>query len=232
MQAGHEPKLSLDTEFGIGEAAFSKVVADVASISPKVLVEFGAGASSFRFADALPDVNILSIDHDTTYFREEQARLQSMHAPPPKLRFELRPLRRQRFRYYVYTTYSAGAFPPDVDAVLVDGPPYWACRGREACLHQIAPFLRVGARVYLDDTKRPAESRISTNWLRAYPNLRLVSALDVGHGVNVFEVMAPLGRPRFDPMIFMDHIGARVSKFRGYVSSRIFRGGRGVPRSA
>jgi hypothetical protein len=225
MQTTAIPKMSLDTDYGIGEAAFLKIVSDIASLGPKAMVEFGAGNSSFRFAEALPNVDILSIDHDKRFFGEAQEQLKTMMKRPEKLRVELRPLHRQRFGCYVYTSYGLGRFPDQVDAVLVDGPPYWVRRGREACLHQIAPFLRVGARIYLDDTNRSAESQISNNWLRAYPTLTLVDSLNVGHGVHVFEVSAPLGRPKFDVPILMDHMGALVSEFRGMVSDRLRRKG-------
>jgi hypothetical protein len=70
----------------------------------------------------------------------------------------------------------------------------------------VAARLRPGARIYLDDAHRVAETRTSANWLRLYPNLRRVDQFDGGHGVHVFEVGAPLPRPRFDWRVFLNHL--------------------------
>ena len=218
-----ELSLSLDTAFGIGEESFEKIVTDVSSLKPRSIVEFGAGLSSIRLAYAFPAAEIVSIDHDEHYHEQTVAALMNLLGPPANLRLHLRPLGWQRFGFYSYTSYRLGEFPAQVDAVIVDGPPYWVRRGREVCLHQVAPFLRVGARVYLDDTHRIAESRISANWIRAYPALERVAVLDVGHGVHVFEVTAPLSPPRCHPAVLLDHLSARLAEARNGISTRTAR---------
>ena len=211
--------LSLDTEYSVGEATFAEIVANVSALRPRSIVEFGAGASSIRIALAFPTSQVLSIDHDARFYAQTIAKLQALGEPPSNLELHLRPIQRQRFGGYLYKSYACGEFPLAVDAVIVDGPPFWVSRGREACLHQVATSLRVGARVYLDDTKRPAESQISANWLRSYRGLKRIAVLDVGHGMHVFEVTSPLVSPMFHPSVVLDHFACLLAEFRSRVSS-------------
>jgi hypothetical protein len=83
----------------------------------------------------------------------------------------LRELCWQRHGLGLYQSYCTGPFFPRVDVVIIDGPPFWTSRGREACLYQAFRSLRVGGRVYLDDYDRPGEKQIVRNWEAAYPGV-------------------------------------------------------------
>jgi len=108
-----------------------------------------------------------------------------------------RPLAWQRHGGAPYLSYTHGTFPRAVDALLVDGPPHWTRRGREACLYQAMPSLKVGARIFLDDYRRAAEQRTARNWLDAYPSaLRLVAVIEEGDHVAVLEKTAEAMSPR------------------------------------
>ena len=94
-------------------------------------------------------------------------------------------------------SYAPGAFPDAVDALIVDGPPHWTRRGREASLYQAMPSLKVGARIFLDDYRRAAEKRMVQNWLGAYPGaLRLVDVIEEGDHVAVLEKTEEAEAPR------------------------------------
>jgi precorrin-6B methylase 2 len=186
--AAPSPDLDLDVSWSLGEAAFETILQELQSLNVRRLVEFGAGASSVRFAHGLVNAQVLSIESDATFFARHQ-RLAVAHTVP-NLSITHRPLRWQIHGRSPYFSYAPGPFPPEVDAVVVDGPPMWTHRGREACLYQILPHLRSGARVYLDDARRPVEQRIILNWMRSVSGLRRLPDLDVGHGVARFEIIS------------------------------------------
>jgi hypothetical protein len=107
-----------------------------------------------------------------------------------------------------------------IDAVIVDGPPSSFVRGREACLHQVAAHLKVGARVYLDDALRPDETRIVRNWLKSYRGLRSLGLIEIGHGIHVLEVSASLNGPRFHPLVLADNVAVRLASLRSPAGNR------------
>jgi predicted O-methyltransferase YrrM len=188
--------LDLNRPWRIGEATMAALVAEVRQVRPHVLVEFGSGASSVRLAQAFPDTSILAIDHKAE-FLEATRRLAQAHAPGAKISFSLRPLRPQVHAGALYLSYRRGPFPQEVDAVIIDGPPGGTKRGREACLYQVAPYLRLGGRIYLDDFRRSLEQTIVRNWLLAFPRAFRQSVVEVGHRLCVLEKVAPCGAPHW-----------------------------------
>lgn len=183
----------LDVPWALGESAYSRILEHLRVIEAPTIVEFGSGASTAALARDLPDATILSIDDDATYFERTRARLPST----AKVDLVHRPLRWQRHGGAPYLSYAHFDLPDAVDAVLIDGPPHWTRRGREACLYQIMPALRTGARIFLDDYKRMAEQRMVRNWLDAYPGaLRLVGVIEEGDHVAMLEKTAATPSPR------------------------------------
>lgn len=195
--------LSLDHPSSFGEAAFARVIAELRALAPRMLVEFGSGVSTVRLAQALPETEILSIEDSPDYYARSQALLHQ-HAPGARVRIDLRPLTWQLHAGALYLSYRPGPMPEQIDAAIIDGPPGWTRRGREACLHLIAPRLRPGARVYLDDYGRPGERRIARNWQRAWPGELTLRELAVDHGVAVLEVGHSLSRARPDVRTMAD----------------------------
>jgi hypothetical protein len=137
----------LDAPWALGKRACAQVLRRLRALDARTIVEFGSGASTAALAQDLPDATILSVDDDATYFARTRAQL------PPHARVELlhRQLVWQRHGAAPYLCYAPCSFPRGVDALLVDGPPHWTRRGREACLYQAMPSLKIGAQILLDD---------------------------------------------------------------------------------
>jgi hypothetical protein len=196
---------SVDGPWSIGEPAFAEIVRDMTGLAPSVIVEFGSGASSVRLAKAFPAARILSVEHDEHFLERSRALADQYHIPPGRLDIELRRLRFRRIGAGIYQTYERGSFPADIDGVLIDGPPHWTQRGREACLLDVAAMLREGGRAYLDDYHRDQERRIVRNWMSRYTGVFRMWEVDVGHGICVLEkVAAAPPSPGFAPTVAMD----------------------------
>jgi predicted O-methyltransferase YrrM len=179
----------LDAPWAIGAASFEVIVRCLKGLAPQHLVEFGSGVSTAELAQRLPDTRILSIDHDARFLDATRARLEAA-GPEAARRVELalRPLAWQRHGSAPYLGYAPGPFPERVDAVLIDGPPFWTRGGREAALYQVMPHLRVGALVFLDDYDRRGERRAVGHWLEAFRgSLALEDVYEEGHRVAVLR---------------------------------------------
>lgn len=187
--------LSLEGPYSIGEAAFRLIQEQVAKRSPQTILEFGSGASTARLALAFPDARITAIDHDIKFAQEAEGLCRAAEVGD---RVDIQAC---HLRWYMgasgaYQCYSEPKLPHAVDAVIIDGPPSFTRRGREYCLHLAAPYLREGSLIFLDDYQRLAEQRIALNWERTFPECFRSTPLNVGHGVLMMEVVAPLKRPR------------------------------------
>jgi len=204
------PSLDLDQGWGIGEATFQRVIEQMRSDGARDIVEFGSGISSIRLALALPDSRILSIEGNRDYF-EAVMRLRSEHQVERNLDIDLRPLQWQIHGGAAFLSYGPGPFPESIDAVLIDGPPTWTRRGREACLYQIASRLRIGGKIYLDDFERRREKKIVRNWMLSYPESFGFRRMDTGHGVCVLEKLRAAHRPRTSMRALPDHVFQVVS---------------------
>jgi hypothetical protein len=220
---------SLSGPWSIGEGAFVEVVRDMTEVRPGWIVEFGSGASSVRLAKAFPGAQVLSIESSEEFFERSLDCSRHHGIGPPRLSIELRPLRFRRIAGAVYETYDWGPFPSRIDAVLIDGPPHWTGRGRQACLYDVASRLRVGGRVYLDDCQRDQERLIVRNWVKSYPHAFRVSGLSVGHGLAVLEKLVPISTsPRVVPCVALDawivHAKRRVKLLRNALTRRLLKG--------
>lgn len=63
--------------------------------------------------------------------------------------------------------FYAVVLPYDIDFALIDGPP--SSIGREGTLFALAPHLRPGATIWLDDRRREAEHAAVQLWLKHLP---------------------------------------------------------------
>jgi predicted O-methyltransferase YrrM len=207
----HQAPLShaLDAPWALGRAAFEAIASHLDGLAPRQLVEFGSGVSTAALALRYPALRILSIDHDARFLDATRARL-AEGAPGASAHVELalRPLVWQRHGGAPYLGYAPAPFPEQVDAVLIDGPPFWTRGGREAALYQVMPHLRVGGLVFLDDYGRAGERRMVRHWLSVYRgSLTLETVLEAGHRVAVLRRTDTLA-PRWDAP--RRHVAARL----------------------
>ena len=196
-------ELNLDQDWSIGEEAFAVLLQELRANAVRTIVEFGAGRSSVRLALEFPEAEIHTIDHNKTFF-ENTVRLLKHHIPDGKVQAHLRPLVWQRHAGALYLSYREGPFPTGIDVVIIDGPPIWTRRGREACLYQVLDKLRVGGRVYLDDFSRPGEQRIVGNWTATIGQAFTFRRLEVGHHWCVLQKQKPAERPGVSLSVTID----------------------------
>src|SRR5699024_10631571 len=124
-----------------------------------------------------------------------------------------------------YLSFRPGDLPTSVDAVMIDGPPHWTRRGREACLYAAFDRVKVGGRVYLDDFNRPAEQRMVRNWCRAYPGaIEVVRSVDLDDGVVVLEKKAEMPKvERSWPRLIDAYAAAAAQPISARVRRIMFR---------
>lgn len=194
-------KLNLDFSWRIGEEAFSKIVEKITELINKknthqgshtqsCIVEFGSGASSIRLALNFPNTNVIAIDGDRECYQETENLALEFLQSSELFELKYQPL---SFREYgsgkilSYTQDLASEPKFPIDCVIIDGPPFYTLRGREACLYQVYEQLSIGGLVILDDFNREAEQTILRNWLSVYPDSFEVEILEVGHQLAVLE---------------------------------------------
>jgi predicted O-methyltransferase YrrM len=180
---------SIDSDWSLGQESLDVIVDLFRVAVPRMIVEFGSGASSVGLAKAFPGAQVLSVEHDPAWAWRTKALARS--AGVENLCISLRPLKWQLHHFSLYQSYAPGALPATIDAALIDGPPYWAHVGREACFYQIARRLRRGSVLVLDDYSRGAEQNAVANWMLKYPRCLAAKSERVGHHLCVVDVTAP-----------------------------------------
>lgn len=135
---------------------------------PKLVVEFGAGASTLILARALQKAGggtLISFDQHADFVAATRDWLAD-HGLVADLRaVPLRPSPQG----WPGLWYDHGPLPRDIDLMLIDGPPWTIhpfTRGAAASLFDhVAP----GGTVMLDDGARPGERFVARRWRRAHP---------------------------------------------------------------
>ena len=85
-------------------------------------------------------------------------------------------------------TYEDGVFwEEEIDCVIIDGPPVYTLRGREACLYQVYDQIKIGGLVILDDFRRSFEKQIVENWLSIYPSSFTVEMIREDHHLTMLR---------------------------------------------
>jgi predicted O-methyltransferase YrrM len=203
--SGTSRALDLDQGWAIGEESFRQIVERLRAAGARQIVEFGSGISSIRLALELPGARVFSIESNREWY-ETVLRMRAEHAVERNLTVVRRLLRWQKHAGAMFLSYAPGPLPQPIDAVLIDGPPTWTRRGREACLYQAMPFLRVGGLVFLDDFARSREKTIVRNWRWSYPGTFNLSTIESGHRVCVLEKVRDGKRPRRAMRSLPDHL--------------------------
>lgn len=184
-------KLNLNLAWRIGEEAFLKVLELIHQKLnvPNCIIEFGSGASSIRLALNFPQTKIVSIDADINFYHQTQELAKEFIEFPNLLELKYHALSFQQYGNGNILTYTQDNSLSDIniDCVIIDGPPFYTLRGREACLYQIYDQLRIGGLVILDDVNRESEKNILKNWLLVYPNSFNVEIIEIGHHIAILE---------------------------------------------
>lgn len=135
---------------------------------PKLVVEFGAGATTLILAQALKIAgggHLISFDQHRD-FVDATGHWLADHG----LTADLRAVSLRPSRDWPGLWYDHGPLPHDIDLMLVDGPP-WSIHpltrgGASALFDHISP----GGTVMLDDGARPGERLVARRWRRLRPD--------------------------------------------------------------
>lgn len=150
---------------------------------PKLVVEFGTGASTLILARALQKAgggNLISFDqHDD--FVDSTRRWLADHG----LKADLRAVPLRPTEDWPGLWYDHGPLPKNIDLMLIDGPP-WSIhpftRGAASCLFDnISP----GGTIMLDDAARPGERFVARRWRKLRPDFRFELAKSGSKGTLV-----------------------------------------------
>ena len=138
---------------------------------PKVMVEFGAGASTLIAARALQRFGggaLISFDQHSQ-FVEATRRWLAEHGLEADLRaapLEPSPLG------WPGLWYRHGDLPERIDLLLIDGPPWTVHPLTRGAAESLFDRIPVGGAVILDDAARPGERVVARRWRKRWPNFR------------------------------------------------------------
>ena len=135
---------------------------------PKLIVEFGTGASTLIAARALQIAGggtLISFDQHADFVEGTKRWLADYGLAADLRAVPLRPS-----ADWPGLWYDHGVLPGDIDLMLIDGPP-WTIHpltrgGASNLFAQIAP----GGTVILDDAARPGERLVARRWRKEWPD--------------------------------------------------------------
>lgn len=166
------------------------LVGEISTRRPRVIAEFGCGASTLLAACALRRNGagkIFSFDHEEKFAAETRAEVAARglgewaevaHAP-------LKPGRRRS----ALLTYDPALVErlANVELAVVDGPPCWVPGAdRGVVMDALAPLLAPGARVLFDDGGRDSITGFVLAWTKDHPGWT-ATRLDFEKGAWVLE---------------------------------------------
>lgn len=152
----------------------------ITATTPKVIVEFGSGASTLVIADALSqngEGKLFSFDHSDYYADQTQSQLQQNRLQA-WVEFRIGALElweaehlnpkdaKKPSRWYPKSLLQG---IDNIDLLWVDGPPGNTCLySRYPALPALSIQLSEGAEVWMDDTVRQEEKDICEDWAQKY----------------------------------------------------------------
>ena len=213
-------RLNLDAGWSIGETAFEKITTLLLQMSPvERILEFGSGPSSIRLAMAFPEAQVLSVEGDWRNFAETMNLMQTFW-DKRNLSIKYRPLTLESYGNAEFLTYEDGRFwEEEMDCVIIDGPPVYTLRGREACLYQVYDQIKIGGLVILDDFRRSYEKQIVENWLSVYPGSFAVEMIREDHHLSVLRKIKSV-TPCWDAPYRLSDVQS-VSKIRARITKAL-----------
>ena len=213
-------QLSLDAGWSIGEAAFERITTALLEMSPlERILEFGSGPSSIRLAMAFSEAQVLSVEGDWWNFAETMNLMQTFWNKR-NLSTKYRPITLESYGDAEFLIYEDGTFwEEEMDCVIIDGPPVYTLRGREACLYQVYDQIKIGGLVILDDFRRSFEKQIVENWLSVYPGSFTVEMIREDHHLAVLRKIRPV-TPCWDAPYRLSDVQA-VSETRSRIAKAL-----------
>ena len=186
-----------EDSWALAPDALQVLVALVAELRPKHVVEFGSGLSTVALARAAAPSGrpaISSIDHDPVYAARTEELLRQ-HGGDQLVSLQVAPLV-ARVRadglhpHYLLERASLASERP-AELVLVDGPPA-ALGGRTGMLYQALDVAEAGTVVLLDDAERDLEREALHEWDERLGDAVLIALLSgFARGLSAIIVAAP-----------------------------------------
>ncbi|WP_228243158.1 class I SAM-dependent methyltransferase [Porphyrobacter sp. GA68] len=146
-----------------------RLVDRVEELRPRVVVELGSGATSLVIAAALRangGGSLYSFDQHRPFLAEMERWL-AEHGLAAN--FHHAPLVRQDG--WPGEWYQLPSMPPQIDLLVVDGPPWTVHPLVRGAAERLFDRLTPGGAVMLDDAARPGERWITRQWRRRWPDL-------------------------------------------------------------
>lgn len=202
-------QINLDAPWALGEEVFEIILNELKGVEINRLVEFGSGSSSVRLCQAFENADIYSIEHDEEYVAKSRE-LKEEYPATDNLKIIYAPLQWHKFNGRLYKSYSKVELPDNLDAVLIDGPPYWTRRGREFCMYQVYDKVKKGGKIFLDDASRSSEIKMVRNWLSLYPNSFVCEKYETKKGFLVLTKTEHVQRRIMSTTSLMDNWSANL----------------------
>ena len=145
------------------------LVADhILNAKPKLVVEFGTGASTLIIARALQLAGggtFLSFEQHPEFVEGTREWLAQYG-----LEADLRAVPLRRSSDWPGLWYDHGPLPHGIDLMLVDGPPWTIHPFTRGAASTVFPQIAPGGTVMLDDAARPGERLVARRWRREWPD--------------------------------------------------------------
>lgn len=212
QQASGE-QLDLNVSWRIGEMPFKHICQIIAVNDYSRLVEFGSGASTVRWALEFSHLNVLAFEHDQIYYAETMKLVQHFGVEK-RAQVVYSPLSATWIGGRRFVSYTHPVVSESCDIAIIDGPPGFTRRGREACLYFVYDALSVGGTVVLDDANRQDERAVVENWLKVYPGSFQYSSESIGHGLAVLRKIRHVTAQRFSVWLLWDFMRVSAQQLR------------------
>jgi predicted O-methyltransferase YrrM len=159
---------------------------------PRLVVEFGTGASTLILARALQlfgGGRLISFDQHADFVRATRAWLADYGLTAELRAAPLVPTPGGAPGLW----YAHGPLPPTIDLLVVDGPPWTIHPLTRAGAASLFPCIARGGAIILDDAARPGERLIARRWRRDFPDFRFELVNSGTKGTLVGESRPKLG---------------------------------------
>ena len=148
-----------------------RLVSDhIAAHRPKVMVEFGAGASTLVAARALQRAGggrLFSFEQHEDFVDATRRWLAEYG-----LDAEIRAAPLEPSETWPGLWYHHGPLPEQIDLLVIDGPPWTIHPLTRGAADSLFDRIALGGTVMLDDAARPGERLVARRWRKRWPNFK------------------------------------------------------------